>query len=54
MKKFVKEEFYDPYCIIYDLNKYTLVVREDKATLFRKDVTEVTAEIHPPIISKED
>lgn len=42
-----KEEFDDCYHVIFDLNKYTLVVSEDKASLFKKDVSRITAEIGP-------
>ena len=43
-----KENLDDRYRIIFDLNKYALVVDGDRASLLRKDVSQITVETYPP------
>ena len=42
-----KENLDDRYRIIFDLNKYALVVDGDRASLLRKDVSQITVETYP-------
>jgi len=41
-----KENLDDRYRIIFDLNKYALVVDGDRASLLRKDVSQITVETY--------
>ena len=43
-----KENLDDRYHIIFDLNKYALIVDGDRASLLRKDVSQITIETDPP------